>query len=204
MSSMYVWFDAEYTDLDLDKAALMQVAVIITDERFKRLLPMERDFSAFVALKDSDPVSPWVSEHLADIVAHCRTPKALSVDEVDQAVARLVKEALEAGGYAGEGKKKPVLAGNSVHADWYLMRRYLPQFHELLHYRHLDVTAFKLLWLDWYHGPKFEKEDGALLRRYLPENFTLPLAAMHDAYYDIHASMAEMNYYLRQLKRTTI
>ena len=40
-STAYVWFDAEFTSLELDQARLLQVAVIITDINLQRIAPVE-------------------------------------------------------------------------------------------------------------------------------------------------------------------
>ena len=40
---LYVWFDTEYSDLDLETAALLQVAAVITDGALRRVLPAADD-----------------------------------------------------------------------------------------------------------------------------------------------------------------
>ena len=192
-TSAYVWFDAEYTDLDLDRAGLLQVAAIITDTNLKRLLPPDQDLMFCVKLDEGQEVSPWVSEHLAGLVAKCRSAGAVDLATIDARLAEQVKRAV--GTVPARKEMRPVLAGNSIHADWFLVRKFLPTFASCLHYRLLDVTALKLLWQDWRGGAKFDKEDPAVLRQYSTIATADIEGKPHDAAYDIHASIAELNFY---------
>ena len=192
-TSAYIWFDAEYTDLDLDRAGVLQVAAIITDVNMKRLLPPGQDMVFCVRLDEGQEVSPWVREHLADLVARCRSAEALDLATIDARLVDWVKRAI--GSIPARKELRPVLAGNSIHADWFLVRKYLPQFAKCLHYRLLDVTTLKLLWQDWRGEAMFDKEDAALLRRYSTVDTVDIAGRPHDACYDIHASIAELNFY---------
>lgn len=192
-STAYVWFDTEYSGLELETAHLLQVAVIVTDADLRRIFPREQDVKLYVRLPDGARVSPWIQENMPDMLRICRSELALDVAEVDAKLAALVQQINIPG---GEDKRRPVLAGNSIHADWHLARRYLPKFLSLLHYRHLDVTALKLQWQDWRQGPAFDKDDVGLMRAYLPGGEgELLTAGRHDAHYDVLASIAELNYY---------
>ncbi len=42
-STAYLWFDTEYSSLELSGAHLLQVAMVITDVHLKRILPPEED-----------------------------------------------------------------------------------------------------------------------------------------------------------------
>jgi oligoribonuclease len=92
-----------------------------------------------------------------------------------------------------------VLAGNSVHNDWFLMRRFLPQFAGRLHYRLLDVSTLKIQWQDWIGQAAFDKENIDLLNEYYPDG-DLPAVQSHDALFDIKASIAELAFYRSQLR----
>lgn len=196
-STAYCWFDTEYTGLDLDKARLLQVALVLTDSDCKRLAPSSEDINLFVRLPEDQPVSPWIVENVPSLVTACRGPAALDVAEVDARLAAYVSAHVTVPG--GESKRRPILAGNSVHNDWFLMRRFLPRFASLLHYRHLDVTALKLQWQDWFRGAEFEKDRPDLLRQYFPDACLPEADQRHDAYYDAQASIAELNYYRQHL-----
>ncbi len=195
-TSAYIWFDAEFTSLDLDHARLLQVAAIITDTELNRIAPPEADLNCFIRLEEDEPVSPWVAENLAGLVAHCRSDEALPLEEADRRLAALLDR------YCGTPCEKmelrPVLAGNSVHNDWHLMRRLLPHFGRRLHYRLLDVSTLKIQWQDWIGAEPFDKESVDQLNRYFPGG-GISEANAHDALFDIKASIAELAFYRSKL-----
>jgi oligoribonuclease len=193
----YVWFDTEYTDLDLDTARLLQVAAIITDRSLKRVLPQADDVKLTIRLPGDALLSPWVEQNLPDLVRACRSAEAVDVEEADRRLARFVDAV--AGLPAEQENQRPVLAGNSVHEDWCLARRFLPRFAGRLHYRHLDVTALKLEWERLHPDEKFEKENPETILQYFPEAVLPGSGRRHDAYYDVHASIAELAFYRRFL-----
>ena len=196
-STAYLWFDTEYSNLDLEQAVLLQVALVITDAQCRRLAPASEDLNLTVRLPRGRKISPWVEENIPSLVQACRSPAALPVAQVDERLAAYVARTVTVPG--GEYKRRPILAGNSVHSDWFLARRFLPKFSALLHYRHLDVTALKLQWQDWFKGEEFEKDDPARLREFFPEAVLGDSDQRHDAYYDAQASIAELNFYRKRL-----
>lgn len=196
-TAAYVWFDAEFTSLDLDQARLLQVAVIITDSSLQRLGPPEADLNLCIQLAPNEAVSPWVAEHLPALVETCRTgSKNVSLAEADRQIAALLDQ--YAATPCAEMADRPVLAGNSVHNDWFLMRKFLPEFDRRLHYRLLDVSTLKIQWQDLRQQPSFDKEDVLLLNRYFPGG-GIDTANAHDALFDIKASIAELAFYREKL-----
>ena len=196
-STAYVWFDTEYSSLELEKAALLQVAMRITDADLQPIDPLRRDTNVFVRLPDGVEVSPWIRENMPDIVERCRSSEAVDVAELDAQLAATVDRVVVVPG--GEYKRRPILAGNSIHADWYLATKYLPKFLGKLHYRHLDVTALKIQWQDTATGDEFDKDRAEVVAKYCPEPRIDPAAKRHDAYYDVQASIAELQYYRERL-----
>ena len=196
LSSYLVWFDTEYTTLDLDRARLLQVAMVITDGNLQRVGPAARDVRLAIRLPPSARLSPWVEEHLKPLVATCRSAEAVTAAGADRRLAAALEEAL--GPIPDSVTKRPVLAGNSVHADWWLARRFLPHFLARLHYRQMDVTALKLEWLRRNPSFDFEKESGEVVRRHFPGALIGP-DERHDAYYDAQASAAELAFYRKHL-----
>ena len=189
----YLWFDTEFTGLDAEQASLLQVALLVTDAALHRLTEPARDVNLFIRLEPEIPVSPWVEKNLASLLEQCRSEKAVTVAEADLRLAALVDEAVGPG--AADIKRRPVLAGNTVHMDMVLARKFLPEFTRRLHYRLLDVSTLKILWNDWSSEQVFDKSQPGMVERYVPASVSLPAAGEHDAYYDIHASLAELNYY---------
>lgn len=196
----YVWFDTEYSDLDLKKAVLLQVAAFVTDASLRRVLPPDHDVRLAIRLSEDAELSDWVRRNLRELIVRCRSTDAADVAEADDRLCAHVAAAAELTG-AGE-EFRPVLAGNSVHADWWLAHRFLPRFLSCLHYRHLDVTTIKLEWKRLHpRSREFSKKDPLLVRRYFPEAVCSVSALRHDALYDAEASVAELAFYRKHLFR---
>jgi oligoribonuclease (3'-5' exoribonuclease) len=194
--NLYIWFDTEYSGLDLDTAVLLQVAAIITDASLRRVLPRERDVSLAIRLSSGIAVSAWVEQSLPDLLKACRSSAAVDVSVSDTLLSAYVDAAQGVPkDRKGEGA---ILAGNSIHADWWLARRFLPRFLSRLNYRLFDVTAFKLEWKRLHPDAEFQKENREMIRAYFPEA-TLNLSSRHDAHYDVEASIAEMGFYRKHL-----
>ena len=187
----YLWFDTEYTTLDLDRAELLQVALVVTDEKLERLTD-DPGINLYLRIDEETEVAPWVADNLAPLLERCRRSE-LGPGEVDRALADYVDAAI--GPPAPEERKRPVLAGNSIHCDWILVRRHLPLFAARINYRLLDVTALKLEWDHWIQGSRFDKDSIESIRRWRPDLELDEAAARHDAYYDVLASLAELAYY---------
>ena len=74
-----------------------------------------------------------------------------------------------------------LLAGNSIHQDRRFIVNEWPRLNDRLHYRMLDVTAWKVVFEARY-GKKFAKPEA------------------HRALEDIRGSIEELNYYLKKVK----
>jgi oligoribonuclease len=191
-STAYVWFDTEFTSLELDEAQLLQVAVMLTDKNLKRITPPEEDLNFYVRLSETVPLSSWVEKHLPALVKKCRSNTAVPLEEVDARLTAFVDRWCSTP--TKTIQKRPLMAGNSIHTDWILARKFLPTFVSRLHYRLLDVSALKIQWLDLTEGAEFKKDDPKTIKKYFPEA-DLRRLRQHDAVYDIVASAAELAYY---------
>lgn len=191
----YVWFDTEYTSLDLDNARLLQVAAFATDTNLKRLAPPEEDLNFYVQLDSETELSSWIKKNLPKLVEKCRSDEALPLTKIDSKLTAYLDKWV--GTPIKMIQKRPVMAGNSVHNDWFLARKFLPAFTSRLHYRIQDVSSLKLEWFI-RDGEEFDKENPQLLRKYFPDADVSKLK-QHDAYFDIVASAAELDYYRHKL-----
>ena len=197
----YVWFDAEFSSLELEQAVLLQVAAMVTDAHLK---PLTNDLGPLEMAIQLDPgveVSPWVEEHLTGLITRCGEGSAVSLEEADARLSEWLQT--QFGSCSKPIHERPLLAGNSVHNDWLMVRRHLPKFHRELHYRLLDVSSFKTVWEAWGEGSSFDKEQLDELNRYFPAG-EIDALAPHDALFDIQASIAEMAYYREKLRFDSI
>lgn len=197
VSTAYLWFDTEYTSLELGRARLLQVAMVMTDPQLNRIASPDGDVNLYIRLGPDETVSPFIMDTMPDLVTQCRSAHAVSVEEADRRLAEAIDRAVVVP--LGDDKKKPILAGNSIHADWFLLLKYLPLTRQRIHYRHLDVTTFKLQWQDVARGEKFEKDDTRLVKKYFPGLVMNGSSKVHDAYYDCQASIAELAFYRKNL-----
>jgi oligoribonuclease len=205
---LYCWFDTEYTTLELERARLLEVALIVTDDDLlpiagtsKEVPPelLKRDgFSAFLTPPPESEISDHVKENYKPLLERCRR-EGLSPDEVDGHLASYMDSFAET--RLADVRERPFLAGNSIYADYFLARKFLPRFLARLNYRLLDVTTIKLEWLFHYRGKKFEKLGTPEGIRELYRGHDRIEGDKHDAYYDVQASIAELAFYRSRLKK---
>lgn len=201
---IYCWFDTEFTSLELDSASLLQVALVVTGTDLVPIVPGDcPDLPDSIRRRNGisvylQPPSGWepgafIAENMPEVVEACRA-SAFGVQDGDRFLAAYLDAAV---GAAPESiKDRPIMAGNSIHSDWFFARRDLKRFHSRLHYRLLDVSSIKTEWRASHGGPGAELDKGRApeLRAVFPAA-DLEGGAAHDAYYDAQASLAELAWY---------
>ncbi len=197
LSHIYLWFDTEYTSLNLEEACLLQVALVITDSQLNRLTPAGEDLRLYVHLEPPTTCSDWVEKNLAELLAKCRSSQASTLGDVNEKLALHLDTWL--GPSPEKENQRPILAGNSIHADWFLIRKYLPALIQRIHYRLLDVSSLKVLWTQSLGQEQLNKDDVEEVKKWFPGVFSSG-QQKHDAYYDVLCSIAEYNFYRRRLK----
>ena len=166
-----LWVDLEMTGLDVNSDVILEVAAEITDFNFKTLA----SYDAIVKQPKAEVANLmqknlWWTEFPAnrdEFLNKVETGKDLST--VENEMIALVSEH-----FNGE---PAVLSGNSIHNDSKFISKYMPELNLKLHYRMLDVSAWKVF-MQGKYGVKFEKQE------------------VHRAFDDIQASIAELQYYL--------
>ena len=177
LSDRLVWLDMEMTGLDPVSCVPIEVAVIISDSQLAEI--PDASYEAVIHQPES------AFDGMPQVVVDMHTKNGLldrvraSTDqlaEVDKAMAALISEHCEAG--------KALLAGNTIQQDRLFIRRYFPETEKTLHYRQVDVSAFKEMVRRWY-GPNaiFAKESN------------------HTAMDDIRSSINELKYYRKNYFR---
>lgn len=170
-----LWIDLEMTGLDPVADRILEVAVIATDWDFKEVAR----FEAVVKVASSHMKERMVGEFW-DKYADVR--EALMVQNKSGKSNKIVETELI--GFINEHFKagEPVLlAGNSIHQDRKFIENEWPQFNERLHYRMLDVSAWKVVFEGKYRK-KFAKPEA------------------HRALEDIQGSIEELKYYLKKVR----
>ncbi len=168
-----LWVDLEMTGLDVDKDVIIEVACEVTDFDFKTLASYE------AVIKQSDHalenMNDWSKiQHQASGLTERIKNEGREETEVVHELVGFIK--------AQFGSEPAILAGNSIHNDRNFIKKRWPKVEELLHYRMLDVSSFKIL-MQAKYGVNFGKRE------------------VHRAFDDIQASIAELQYYLQALKK---
>lgn len=171
-----VWIDCEMTGLDQEKDALVEVAVVITDEQLNIVDP-----GIDIVIKPSQEAL----DNMGDFVRKMHTDSGLieefdsgvSLEEAEATVLEYVKKYVPV-------KRTALLAGNSIGTDKEFLERDMPNLIDFLHYRVVDVSSIKELAKRWYHRT-FEEA---------PEKH-----GGHRARADILESIQELEYYRRVL-----
>lgn len=170
-----LWVDLEMTGLDPVEDRILEVGAIITDWDFKEIARYEAVKKVGPTLMKQRMVGEFWDE-FSDV------RDALMAQNADGKNGRTVENELLAFIDEHIGTEgKVLLAGNSIHQD----RRFITnEWHRLdarLHYRMLDVSAWKVVFEGKFHK-KFAKPEA------------------HRAIDDIRGSIEELQYYLKKVK----
>jgi oligoribonuclease len=172
-----LWVDLEMTGLDFSNDLILEVAAIATDWGFKEYatyqgiikhedMTLEERLSANSVFWDANPSSK------NGLLAQNKDGKDLL--EVEEDLLKFIGEHFE--------EDVPVLlGGNSIHMDRRFIVSQWPKVDARLHYRMLDVSAWKVVFEGKY-GKKFAK----------PQE--------HRALEDIRGSIMELKYYLGKVR----
>ena len=170
----YLWLDLEMTGLEVERERVIEIAAVATDEKLKNL----GQFHCAVNQPQSfiDGMDEWNQKHHRESGLIDLLPSGLSPDEAEKKLIDWTQSHFA----EGEGDSRPILAGNSIAQDRKFIDAYFKNFEFHLHYRMLDVTAWKMV-LE-------------------PLGFEFPKQEKHRAIDDILESIEELKFYLNKLK----
>jgi oligoribonuclease len=166
-----LWVDLEMTGLDPVNDVILEVAAEVTDFDFKTLASYEA-----IIKQPREKVAERMQKNIwwKDFPENRdefvrKTADGKPGRQVEQELIALVEQQF--------GTEPAVLAGNSIHNDRNFIKQWWPQLDLKLHYRMLDVSAWKVF-MQAKHGVQFDKKE------------------VHRAFDDIQASIAELQHYL--------
>lgn len=167
------WIDLEMTGLDVEREVIIEVAALITDfdfhvvDSFETVVKQPRTYL--------DAMDDWNKSHHGQSGLIAKVPFGMEPNKVEDKLIEMVH------GHFPPEEGKAILAGNSIMQDRLFINKYMPRFASLLHYRMLDVTAWKIVFQNKY-GLKYQKRGA------------------HRALDDIQDSIDEMKFYLSHIR----
>ena len=166
-----IWIDCEMTGLSLERDALVEIAVLVTDAELN-VLGDGVDVVIATSQEKLDQMREEVRTMHQESGLLEAIPKGVSVSEAENLVIEYLKE------FTNPGKSP--LAGNSVGMDRNFIARDMHSLNDYLHYRTIDVSSIKELARRWYPKVYFNapKKTGN-----------------HRALGDIKDSIEELRYY---------
>lgn len=172
----FIWIDLEMTGLDPDKHHIVEIASIITDDKFKVIeegpnLVINQPNSI---LQNCDSIAKKMHQKsgLWDEI-----PKSnISLEEASNKTLAFFKKHLKS--------NVSPMCGNTISQDRRFLLKYMPELEAFFHYRHLDVSSFKIIYDTLYPHA---------------ESFSYEKMNNHRARDDIYESVAELNFYMKYM-----
>lgn len=171
-----LWIDLEMTGLNARQDKILELGAIVTDWDLNELDEIKlvlKQNQAFVEEKLNNWT--WDNNPASDLIA--QNPIGISDADFEQAVINFIHHNWQ----INQPENNIVLAGNTIRADRDFLDYHFPKITEYLHYRMLDVSAFKV-----YFDGRFKKF------------FSKP--EPHRALDDIKGSIDELRYFTKYIK----
>lgn len=176
-SHYLTWIDLEMTGLDPQTDCILEIATLVTDHDLN-VIALGPEIAIHQPEEILKNMNDWCQQHhrASGLIDRVRKSN-ITVTQAEQITLAFLKP------YIQNGPPSP-MCGNSVHQDRRFLYQYMPELAHFFHYRHLDVSALKVVNQYWNITPKFEKKN------------------THRAMDDIHESIAELKYYHQYLLRS--
>ena len=169
-----LWIDLEMTGLEPEKDKILEVAAIATDFELNEIANLEAIVHVDEDLMKSRMVGEFWEKNKASYDA------LLAQNASGEPVKAVEKKLLD---FLDQNFGTEIyLAGNSIHQDRKFIEREMPELNKRLHYRMLDVSAWKI-YFENALDKKFTKADH------------------HRALDDIKGSIEEFKWYLSFIKK---
>ncbi len=169
-----LWADLEMTGLDPEQDRILEVAAIATNWDLEPIAEMTAVVKVSEELMKMRMVGEfWEKNAESRDGLMAQNAQGMAAEVVEQSLLDFVEH-----NFANE----VILAGNSIHQDRKFIDREWPRLAKKLHYRMLDVSAWKVVFEGKWHQ-KFTKREA------------------HRALDDIQGSIEELKWYLSFIKK---
>lgn len=171
-----LWIDLEMTGLDSVVDKIVEVGAIATDFNFTKVAEYEAAVKVDADFMRRRMVGEFWEKNTATrdaLITASSADTAKESSAVESELMQFVQDNFDTA--------LPIyLAGNSIHQDRKFIERAWPKLDQMLSYRILDVSAWKIIFE--HYGVKFTKPE------------------QHRATSDIIGSIEELKYYLKRVK----
>lgn len=168
-----LWIDLEMTGLEPEKDRILEVAAVATAWNLEPMAELTAVVKQDPKLMKNRMVGEfWEKNKASREALMAQNENGKTTEEVEDEILAFVDKNFG---------KEVILAGNSIHQDRKFIDREMPRLSRRLHYRMLDVSAWKV-YFEGARGKKFVKPEA------------------HRALSDIQGSIEELKYYLGFLK----
>lgn len=169
-NNLLVWIDLEMTGLDYHNDVILEIATIVTDLDLN-IVATGPDLTIHQSDEILNNMNPWCIEtHGKSGLIEKVQKSTITVEQAEEETLKFLEQYCE--------KNTAPLCGNTVWFDKLFLKKDMPLLVDFLHYRVVDVTAFKIMLSAWSgQNIGFKKQN------------------THRALDDIKESIAELEYY---------
>ncbi len=148
-----LWIDLEMTGLDPVKDRIVEFAAVATDWDFEQMADLTAAVKVSEKLMKERMVGDFWEKNAKTREALMKNSResGKSAKEVERGLLKFIDDNFSA-------KEPVILAGNSIHQDRKFIDREWPEVAKRLHYRMLDVSAWKVV-MEGKFKRKFTKKE---------------------------------------------
>lgn len=177
-ASPLIWIDLEFTDLDVKKGKIVEIATIITDGKLN-IIEKGPDLVINQPKIVLDKMIRWNQEHFSEsgLFEEIYNSK-INLEIAEEETLKFIKKHC--------APQTGLLAGASVYVDREFLKEYMPKIYDYVHYRIIDTNTIKELMHRWYPNiPDYPNQNA------------------HRSATDIIESINELKYYKANMMRDT-